>query len=130
MDDALYRLLADLIVLIHLAFVLFAVGGGLLVAWRRRWAWVHLPAAAWAALVEFGGWICPLTPLENWFRAKAGMATYSGDFVARTILPILYPEKLTRGVQILLGLLVVGVNAACYATIFMKRRRPAGEGDG
>jgi hypothetical protein len=130
MDDALCRLFADLIVLIHLAFVLFAVGGGLLVAWRRRWAWVHLPAAAWAALVEFGGWICPLTPLENWFRAKAGMATYSGDFVARTILPILYPERLTRSVQILLGFLVVGVNAACYARILMRNRQRAGAENG
>ncbi len=119
----IYRLLADLIVVIHLAFVLFVVSGGLFVAWRRRVAWLHLPAVAWGAWIEFSGWICPLTPLENWLRSRGGAAAYRGDFVAHYLLPVLYPADLTRGIQIVLGVLVLAVNAAAYA--WALRRRPA-----
>jgi hypothetical protein len=108
------RLLADLTVAAHFAFVLFVVFGGLLV-WRwPRVAWVHVPAAAWGALVEFAGWVCPLTPLENALRARAGGDPYRGDFVARYLLPVLYPEGLTREAQVVLGVLVVAVNGLVY----------------
>ena len=82
---------------------------------KWRWiAWLHLPAAVWGAVVEFTGWICPLTPLENWLRAQGGEATYRSDFIAQYLLPVLYPEDLTRDLQLLLGTGVVVLNAAVY----------------
>lgn len=119
-------LFADAIVLLHLAFVAFVAVGGLLV-WRwPRLAWVHLPCALWGAAVSFGGWICPLTPLENHFRQQAGDAGYSGDFVARYLLPVLYPEGLTREAQVVLGALVVVVNAAVYVVVWRRARTSDG----
>ncbi|MGA7802700.1 MAG: DUF2784 domain-containing protein [Gammaproteobacteria bacterium] len=121
-----YRLAADLIVLIHLAFILFVMGGAVL-ALRWRWvAAVHLPAAVWGALVEFTGWICPLTPLESRLREAGGAVGYSGGFVEHCLLPIVYPVGLTREVQLALGLLVLVVNAAAYALILRHRRRERG----
>lgn len=110
----MYPLLADLVLIVHLAFVVFVLCGGLLVL-RWRWiAWLHLPAAVWGAVVEFTGWICPLTPLENWLRAQGGEATYGSDFIAQYLLSVLYPEDLARGFQMLLGIVVVVVNVAVY----------------
>lgn len=116
-----FRLLADATVAVHLAFVLFVVFGGLLVIRRPRLAWVHLPAAAWAALIEFAGWICPLTPLENWLRSRAGGTGYRGSFVERYLLPVLYPDELSRELQFGLGAFVIVVNAVVY--LFVWRRR-------
>lgn len=109
-----YGLLADVIVLLHLTFVVFVLCGGLLVLKWRWIAWLHLPAAVWGAAIEFSGWICPLTPLENWLRALGGEATYRSDFIAQYLLPMLYPEDLTRDLQLLLGTVVVVLNAAVY----------------
>ncbi|NWF71563.1 MAG: DUF2784 domain-containing protein [Nitrospirae bacterium] len=110
----IYPLLADLVLIIHLGFVVFVLCGGLLVL-RWPWiAWLHLPAAAWGAVVEFTGWICPLTPLENWLREQGGGVGDEHDFLARYLLPILYPEELTRDIQWLLGTVVIAVNAAVY----------------
>ncbi len=110
----MYHFLADLVLVLHLAFVIFVLCGGLLVL-RWRWiAWLHLPAAVWGAVVEFTGWICPLTPLENWLRAQGGEAVYSSDFIAQYLLPVLYPGDLTRGIQLLLGTAAVVLNAAIY----------------
>ena len=120
-----YQLLADLVVAVHFAFVLFVIFGALLAVKWRRIMGVHIAAAVWGALIEFSGWVCPLTPLENWFREKAGAGRYRSDFVARYLLPVLYPEGLTRGIQILLGVFVVAVNLAIYGWIFrsnMKRK--------
>ncbi len=119
----IYRLLADGLVLIHLAFVVFVVAGGLLVLWRPSLRWVHLPAAAWGALIEFTGWICPLTPWEVALRQKAGETGYTGGFVEHYLLPVLYPEGLTLGVQIMLGFLVIGVNAVIYAFVWRRGSR-------
>ena len=91
-----FRLLADATVVLHLLFVAFVVCGGLLVLRWRRVAWVHVPAAVWGASIEFAGWICPLTPLENWLRAQGGAATYTTSFVERYLLPVLYPTALSR----------------------------------
>lgn len=119
----LYRLLADLVVLIHAAFVVFAVAGGLLVL-RRPWvAWVHLPAAAWAVMIELAGWICPLTPLENLLRERAGLAQYGGGFIDHYVLRALYPAGLTRGVQWVLGSLVLLLNLGVYGVAIARRRR-------
>jgi len=110
----MYPLLADLVLIVHLAFVIFVLCGGLLVL-RWRWiAWLHLPAAVWGAFVEFAGWICPLTPLENWLRAQGGETSYRSDFIAQYLLPVLYPGDLTRDLQLLLGTGVVVLNAAVY----------------
>ncbi len=119
----IYLFLADVVVMIHLAFILFAVFGGFLVLWRWRWAWLHIPAVTWAALVELTGWICPLTPLENHFRAKGGDVAYSIDFIERYVMPVLYPESLTRRHQILLGMMVMTINLAVYAWCLYRQRR-------
>ena len=120
-----YRLFADGVVLLHLAFVVFVVCGGLLVLWRRWMAFVHLPAAVWGVYIEFSGRICPLTPLENRLRVLAGDAGYSGDFVERYLMPVLYPPGLRRNVQIALGLFALAVNAAVYFSVWRRtQQRP------
>jgi len=117
-----YRALADLVVVAHLAFVAFVVLGGLLVLRRPRLAWLHLPAAVWGVMIEFAGWMCPLTPLENAFRARGGEAGYSGGFVEHYLLPVLYPSGLTRGVQLVLGSIVLALNLAVYGALLARRR--------
>ena len=118
----IYRRLADLVLVLHLAFVLFVVLGGLLVLRSPRVAWLHLPATIWGVLIEYTGWICPLTPLENSFRMRGGEAGYNGGFIEHYIQPALYPPGLTRTTQIVLGSLVLIVNLAAYA-ILMSRVR-------
>ncbi len=111
----IYRLLADGVLLLHLAFILFVVLGGFL-TWRHpRLAWLHLPCAAWGAFVEFTGWDCPLTPLENHLRQMGGTAGYLGGFIEYYLSSLIYPEALTRELQFTLGLGVVGINVAAYA---------------
>jgi hypothetical protein len=122
----LLRLLADLTVLVHGAFILFVVGGGFL-AWRwRRVAWVHLPCAAWGALIEFAGWICPLTPLEVRVRQQAGAAGYEGGFIEHYLIPLIYPGEWTLGLRLALGGFVVAINVAAYAVYVRKGRHPRG----
>jgi nitrate reductase gamma subunit len=119
----IYRSLADLVLVVHLAFVLFVVLGGLL---ALRWPWVsllHIPAAVWGVLIEYSGWICPLTPLENSLRRSGGEAGYSGGFIEHYIQPLLYPAGLTRGTQIVLGSLAVLVNLAAYSAVIARRKR-------
>lgn len=120
----IYRLLADVVVLAHLAFVLFAVFGGLFVLRSRRAALVHLPAAAWAVVIELVGWVCPLTPLENSLRQSGGESGYAGSFVEQYVVPILYPGGLTLAVRIGLAGLVVAVNAAIYLYAFSRSNTP------
>ena len=113
-----FRALADATVVLHLGFVLFVVLGGLIVARWRRVAWVHLPAAAWAAWVEFADWVCPLTPLENWLREQGGRTPYSSSFIEHYLLPILYPESLSRELQWVLGGAGLVINAVVYIVVF------------
>lgn len=118
-----YHILADLVVGLHALFVAFVLVGGLLVL---RWSWVavlHLPAAIWGALIEFKGWICPLTPLENSLRAAAGEAGYQGGFIEHYLLPVLYPAGLTREVQLVLGSVVIAVNLVVYGLLLARRRQ-------
>src|SRR4051794_12271433 len=103
----IYRILADGVVAFHLGFVLFVVLGGLVALRWARAAWVHLPAAAWGAFVEFSSTVCPLTPLENHLRRLGGEAGYSGGFIAHYMLPVLYPAGLSQGIRIALGVFVV-----------------------
>jgi hypothetical protein len=123
MPIMLAQLAADLLVLLHLLFILFAVFGGWLVVKWRRLLFLHLPAAAWAALIEFAGWICPLTPLEQRLRETGGGSSYQGGFVEHYVTPIIYPEGLTREVQILLGALVIAVNLGAYGFVLARYRR-------
>ncbi len=120
-----YALLADAVVAAHLAFVVFVVAGGLLALRWPRAALAHLPCAAYGAAIEIGGWICPLTPLENRLRRLAGEAGYSGGFVEHYLLPVLYPEPLTRTGAAVLAALVVAVNAAVYVLVVRRLRRRA-----
>jgi len=121
-----YRLLADVLVGIHLLFVIFVVAGGFL-TWRwPRVAWVHVPVALWGALIEFAGWICPLTPLENQLRRAAGEAGYAGGFIEHYVIPVVYPGALTREIQLALGIAVIVVNAVAYGRLIRHRRRQSG----
>jgi hypothetical protein len=118
----LYRLLADVVVLLHFGFIVFAaIGAVLLLRWPRL-IWIHLPAAAWASTVVLFGWICPLTPLEILLREAAGHEGYDGSFIERYILILIYPPGLTRSVQVLLGSGVVLLNVALYSWWLWQRR--------
>lgn len=127
MIPVLSRFAADALVVVHLAFVVFVVVGGFLV-WRwPRLVWIHLPAALWGGLIEFSGWICPLTPLENRLRQMAGDSGFEGGFIEHYIIPVVYPPGLTRGLQLAIGATVVLVNAATY-TIYLTRKRMSTDG--
>jgi hypothetical protein len=118
-----YRLLADATVAFHVAFIAFVVLGGLLVL-RKRWvAWLHLPAVAWVVYLELAGAICPLTPLENALRSRAGQAGYEGGFIEHYAIPLIYPAGLTPHIQVILGVAVLLLNAGVYALLWRRRRR-------
>ena len=116
----MYFLLADAVVVFHFLFIAFVVAGGLFVL-RRPWvAWVHLPAAFWGMFIEFAGWICPLTPLENHLRSLSGGSTYRGDFVEQYLVPVIYPSSLTVFMQYILGGSVIAINLIIYGYILYK----------
>ena len=117
-----FRLAADLVLLLHLAFILFAVLGAALAAWRRWARLVHVPVAAWAFFVELTGHNCPLTHLENSLRIKAGQAGYTESFIEHYLLEIIYPAGLTREIQYVLAGLVIAINAAIYGWLLFRRR--------
>jgi len=121
-DPVIYRLLADVVVALHLGFVLFVVLGGLLVIRWPRLAWLHLPTVVWAIVIELAGWICPLTPLENRLRRAAGAGGYEGGFVEHYVVPVLYPDVLTRPMQVGIAVFVLSVNVAVYLWIVVRRR--------
>ncbi len=109
-----WGILASVVVVVHVAFVLFVVLGGLVVARWGRVGWAHVPAIVWAVAIEWRGAVCPLTPLENRLRQLAGASGYSEDFLQRYVLSALYPAGLTRESQVALGVAVVAVNAVVY----------------
>jgi hypothetical protein len=119
----LYRLSADLVLIIHLAFVLFVALGGLLVLRRPRLMWLHLPAVVWGALSEFLGVFCPLTPLETILRELGGGTGYEGNFIEHYITAVIYPSGLTRGLQIALGIGALLLNMAIYGYWLLRKRR-------
>ena len=119
----LYRFLAEATVALHFLFIAFVVLGSFLVMRDVRWAWVHVPAVAWVAWLEFTSAICPLTPIENALRARAGDEGYPGGFIEHYLLPIIYPAGLTADVQTVLGFAVVALNVFVYARVWRKRRR-------
>ena len=113
-----YKILANLVALLHLGFIVFVVVGGFLVLKWPKLAWIHLPAAIWGALIEFAQWFCPLTNLENWLLRRAGQAGYDKGFLEHYIFALIYPDGLTRGIGVVLGLIVVVVNVAIYWRVF------------
>jgi len=116
-----YRILADLVLVIHGLFVAFVVFGGLLALWKPRTAFWHLPALAWGAMVIGMGWICPLTPLEVSLRERAGQEGYAGGFIEHYVLGIIYPEGITRAMQMLLAAVLIVGNIVVY-TVWARRR--------
>ncbi|MES2538852.1 MAG: DUF2784 domain-containing protein [Pseudomonadota bacterium] len=118
----LYLLLADVVLMLHLGFVLFAVLGGLMVLRYRSVVWLHLPALCWAIIVQWRDWICPLTPLENTLRQWGGEAGYAGGFVEHVVSTILYPENLTLELRYVLGGVLLMVNAGVYAYVGLRIR--------
>ncbi len=122
----LYSALAKAVLVLHAAFVVFVLFGGLLALRWRRLPWLHLPSVLWVILIELNGWICPLTPLENRLREAAGMQGYSGGFIEHYLLPLLYPPGLTPGLQVLFAAIAAGVNIAVYGRLWRMRRRTTG----
>ena len=120
-----WRLLADLVLLLHLAFVLFVVLGGLLVLRWPRLAWLHVPVAVYGATIEFLGFTCPLTPLEKHYRRLGGESGYEGGFVEHYVTSLIYPDGLTRGIQVALGIGVLLLNGIIYGVLLRRRRRSA-----
>ena len=122
----MYGVLADLVLLAHAAFILFAAGGALLVRRFPRVAWLHLPAVVWGVGIEWSGGVCPLTPLEDWLRRRAGASGYQGDFIDHYVTALIYPAGLTRGMQIGLGAALLLVNVLLYWRAWSARRPRAG----
>jgi len=115
------RIAADLIFCLHLIFIIFVVAGGLLV-YKWKWVlWFHLPAAVWGIMIEFFGWICPLTPLEDRLRLAAGEQGLSGGFIAEYLVPIVYPSGLNPTIQIILGSFVIFINIIIYG-LWLRQR--------
>jgi len=117
----IYRIAADAVLLLHLAFILFVVLGGWIVFRRPKLIWLHLPAAAWGAFIEFSGIVCPLTPLENQLRIASGSAGYSGGFIERYLIPVVYPAGLNRSAQVALGVGVLLINVVFYGLLAARR---------
>lgn len=118
-----YQLLANLVLLLHFAFILFVIFGALLLLRWPRLLWLQVPAVIWAAIVISQGWICPLTPLENWLRRQAGEVGYQGGFIEHYLLPVIYPAGLTPAIQLGLGVLVTLVNLVLYGVVWKSWRR-------
>ena len=116
----IYRLAADLVVLLHFGFIVFVVAGGFLTLKWPRVAWLHLPVVAYGALIEFFSWVCILTPFENWLRARSGASGYDTSFTEHYLLPVIYPGILTYRLQVILGISVIGINLVAYAMLYRK----------
>jgi hypothetical protein len=122
----LYNAVANGVLLLHAAFIVFVLLGGLLALRWHMLPWLHLPSVLWVILIELNGWICPLTPLENRLRESAGMQGYSGGFIEHYLLPLIYPPGLTPGLQAVFAAVVAGINIAVYGLLWRMRRRTTG----
>ncbi|HEY6643871.1 DUF2784 domain-containing protein [Povalibacter sp.] len=119
----IFGALADVVLIIHLAFIVFVVAGGLLALRWPRIVWLHLPAVAWGIWIEFSGRYCPLTPLENSLRVRGGESDYSGGFIDHYITALIYPDGLTRNAQLAIGSFVLLLNLVVYAILIRRSRR-------
>ncbi|MBC8439057.1 MAG: DUF2784 domain-containing protein [Deltaproteobacteria bacterium] len=118
-----YLILANIILAVHLLFIIFVVFGSLFVFYKKWFSFLHIPAVIWGILIEFTGWICPLTPLENHFRIIAGQSGYKHSFVQQYLLKIIYPDRLTRQDQIMIGCVILILNLFVYLLIFKRLRK-------
>ena len=126
----IYSLLADMVLLMHFLFIIFVIFGGLLTIKWKRAVWFHLPLLMWGVLIEYVGWICPLTPLENYLRTQGGGSGYDSSFIEYYLLPVIYPGNLTREIQLLLGTLLIFINIVVYLFVWLKWKKktaPKGE---
>ena len=119
----LTRVAADFVVIIHFGFIVFVVLGGLLSFSWPKVVWLHLPAVVWGVVIEFAGFVCPLTPLENRLRVAAGEGGYSSGFIDQYLVPVVYPDGLNRPTQVVLGVLVVLINLVLYSVVVAKWKR-------
>lgn len=119
----MFKFLADLVLLVHLAFIVFVLFGGLLLQRWPRLVWLHFPAIIWVIFAEVAGWVCPLTPLENYLLMLAGGEMYQGDFIGRYLLPLVYPAGLTPTIRLILAAVVIVFNVIIYAVVVRARRR-------
>ena len=117
----LLKIAADVIVLVHLMFIIFVVTGGLFVLKWPKTVWLHIPAAIWGAMIEFAGWMCPLTPVENTLRAAGGKAVYQSGFINHYVIPVIYPAGLTREIQFVMGCIVIVLNVLIYGVLIVKK---------
>lgn len=119
----IFKVIADSLVVLHFIFIAFVVFGGLLALKWKKVPILHIPCVLWGMLVEFNGWICPLTPLENQFRELAGEVGYTGGFISYYLMPLIYPTSLTREIQILLGIVVLAINLCVYGFVIRKKEK-------
>ena len=115
-----YSILSQLIVLLHFAFILFVIFGAFLVLRWHKIAWIHIPFALWGMGVEYFNIICPLTPWENHFRQLAGSTVYESGFIEHYIIPLMYPEVLSRNLQFILGSIVLIINGLIYGIVICR----------
>lgn len=118
----LFQLLADAVLLLHAAFVMFAMFGGLLAVRHPKIMWLHLPALLWGVVVQWADLICPLTPLENLLRLRGGDEPYAGAFIEHYVSMVLYPDALTIELRYLIGFVLIAVNAAVYVRVMLLRK--------
>ena len=123
MSPVIYLIAADIVAVFHLAFVVFVILGGLGGLWRAKLLWWHFPALLWGVFIEFSGWICPLTPLENHLRLKGGGAGYASGFIDHLVGSVLYPTGLTRSIQLLIGLALLTFNALIYGVVILRQHQ-------
>jgi hypothetical protein len=115
------NILADIIFLVHFLFILFVIFGAVLSLFNMKWAWFHGPALIWGIYIELSGRICPLTPFENILRNKGSGAGYNAGFIDYYLGSLIYPEGLTRDIQIFLGLSLLVFNLLVYSAVFIRR---------
>ena len=120
-DIVLYQVFANIVLIAHFVFIVFVLCGGLLLLRWQRIVWIHLPSVFWVIVVEVTGIVCPLTPLENYFRARSGADIYHGDFIGHYLWLIIYPAELTTTIQLMLAGVVIAFNLIIYAVIIRVR---------
>jgi hypothetical protein len=121
-QGVLYRIGADIVLFTHFLFAAFAVFGGVLVLHGAAWAWVHIPTVLWSSVVNLMSWTCPLTPMENALRMRAGETGYSAGFVQRYLGPVVYPRGMPRRLELVAGVSVVAWNVLVYAVVIWLAR--------
>ena len=123
LNETMYEITANLILIIHLIFILFVVFGALLFFASKKIIFIHIPAIIWGSYIELTNSICPLTYLENWLLQKANLKTYSEGFIQNYLVPIVYPVNLNTDIQIFLGITLIVINIVIYGFIFIKLKK-------